>query len=65
MMVNNLSPDSTQELQIALAVQWRNKPIDELDNDGQWGAVKYTVAGGVTVISGKSDYLTPRIFRIG
>jgi len=27
--------------------------------------VKYTVAGGVTVISGKSDYLTPRIFRIG
>ncbi|MBE6356218.1 MAG: hypothetical protein E7058_03795 [Lentisphaerae bacterium] len=65
MMVNNLSPDSTQELQIALAAQWRNKPIGELDNDGQWGPVKYTVAGGVTVISGKSDYLTPRIFRIG
>ena len=64
MMITNLCPDSTEQLEAAIAPAWQNKVIEELNADGIWQKAEYCQKDAVTIISGASSYMTPRMFRL-
>ena len=64
MMITNLSPDSTEKLEIAINPEWSGAEVREMDSDGQWMPVEYTYSRDTLTISGESRYLTPRYFRL-
>ena len=63
-MITNLCPDSTHQLEIAIAPAWQNKVIEELNSEGKWQSAKYHTKDTITIIDGDSNYMTPRIFRL-
>ena len=63
-MITNLCPDSTQQLEVAISSTWQNKVIEELNTEGKWQPAQYHIKNNITIINGESNYMTPRLFRL-
>ena len=65
LMVTNLSADSLETLELALAPQWRGRRVLRLDADGRWQPADAAEACGRLRVSGmEMHYLKPAILRL-